>query len=754
MKQYNKDLGKVCVTTGGDYNPGNSYEVLTIVYDDNTKKSYLSKQDVPVGINIDNKVYWQPIGSGKTSDDRIINLSYTDETGKLITYTLSEAIKKVNIEDRRVGCLLTFYRTTEDITSSPAWCLYQFNSISVEDWENISCWKDIYYNRSKFVGWFDSASELRKRVSGIPGDYAYVGTNFNNSTLYRCNKINIWTDTKESIRDFLEIIISGDLSIGVNGNWLINGRDTGISAVGVKEVDSSLDILPKRSKPTVKIDVDDVPENLSKKLTFAFGIPLPVDANITSVSAEASTLVSSQSATAEVTKSGEADNTELKFKFGIPQGQTGATGSPAGFGTINAEVEKLEAGEEPTVDVETSGSDNAKNIRFSFGIPKGDKGDKGDTGDKGNTGAAAGFGQATATVEMVEESESPSCTITESGDDTEKIFNFAFKIPYKTSSTVQVQATPEDATVKINGVEKKSEVVTNGSEITIEVSKPGYGTDTQNIIVNSDIISKVNLIQIAPQKMIIAETIISGIISNEEDVISSRGGQFKITVKGTAIYSDGTQVENQDLTDFIIFNITSGTWIKILPHGIIQVGANNNKNNNKSYIITGSYTNVSGNLDNITLNFTQSKNLIKSYKNLVLSKGDDSEYELNSIPGHATGRITIKGNITSVYEDDSTAQIALPLNAVNNATSNQDWANILIDDLSIMVEDNNTNSARTAMITVTTTSNYSSLIANINITQVAMENDELEVSPLEIEIPAEGGNADITITSNTDWIIE
>lgn len=753
MEQYKKDLGKVCVTTGGDYNSGDSYELLTIVYDNNTKKSYISKQDVPVGINIDNELYWQPIGSGKTSDDKIINLSYTDETGKLITYTLEEAIKKVNIEDRRVGCLLTFYRITEDITSSPAWCLYQFNSINIDDWEDTTRWKDIYYNRSKFVGWFDSKSELDK-FDCVTGDYAYVGTNFNNSTLYKCDKKNKWVDTKESIRDFLEIIISGDLSIGVNGNWLIKGRNTGISAIGVTEVISNLDILPKRSNPSVRIDVDDIPENLSKKLTFIFGIPLPVDANITYVNAEASTLSPSQPATAEVTKSGEADDTQLKFKFGIPKGDKGETGSPAGFGKVTAEVEKLEAGEEPTVGVKTSGYNTAKNIVFNFGIPKGDKGDKGDKGNTGDTGPAAGFGQATATVEMIDESENPSCTITESGEDTAKIFNFAFKIPYKTSSIVQVQTTPEDAIVKINGVEKKSEVVSNGTEVTIEASKPGYNTDTQNIVVNSDVISKVNLIQIAPQKMTVTETTISGIISAEDDVIPSRGGQFKITVKGTAIYSDGSQLTNQDLTDFIIFSLTSGTGIDISPYGYINVGINNDKVNNKTYIIKGTYTNALGNISNITLNFTQSKNLIKSYKDLILSKGNDSEYELNAIPGHATGRITIKGNITSVYEDYSTAQIALPLNAVNDATSNQSWASVLPDDLSIIVQDNNTNASRTATITVTTTADYNSLSANINIIQEAIENDKLEASPLEIEIPAEGGSGTITITSNTDWIVE
>lgn len=56
---------------------------------------------------------------------------------------------------------------------------------------------------------------------------------------------------------------------------------------------------------------------------------------------------------------------------------------------------------------------------------KGDKGDTGATGPQGPTGAAAGFGTPTASIDA--NVGTPSVTVTASGSNTAKVFNFAFK---------------------------------------------------------------------------------------------------------------------------------------------------------------------------------------------------------------------------------------------------------------------------------------------------------------------------------------
>ena len=124
-----------------------------------------------------------------------------------------------------------------------------------------------------------------------------------------------------------------------------------------------------------------------------------------------------------------------------PQGEPGAPGAAAGFGTPSASVDSNVG--TPGVTVEASGPDSAKVFTFAFtnlkGEPgetgaqgeKGDpgepgaKGDTGDTGPAGADGAAAGFGVPTATVDA--NTGTPEVTVTASGPDTAKIFAFEFK---------------------------------------------------------------------------------------------------------------------------------------------------------------------------------------------------------------------------------------------------------------------------------------------------------------------------------------
>ena len=121
------------------------------------------------------------------------------------------------------------------------------------------------------------------------------------------------------------------------------------------------------------------------------------------------------------TNDGEEENPDPVDIMG-PQGNPGAA---AGFGEATATVDETTG--TPSVEVETSGPDTAKVFSFSFSGLKGETGAKGDTGDQGIQGVpgvAAGFGTPTATVD--DNVGTPGVTVQASGPDTAKVFSFAF----------------------------------------------------------------------------------------------------------------------------------------------------------------------------------------------------------------------------------------------------------------------------------------------------------------------------------------
>ena len=87
---------------------------------------------------------------------------------------------------------------------------------------------------------------------------------------------------------------------------------------------------------------------------------------------------------------------------GLPgeQGEQGEPGAAAGFGQATATVD--ESTGTPSVDVTTSGPDTAKVFNFAFSGLKGETGAKGDTGDKGDTGATGPQGVSVTDAEINE----------------------------------------------------------------------------------------------------------------------------------------------------------------------------------------------------------------------------------------------------------------------------------------------------------------------------------------------------------------
>ena len=242
MKQFSKDLGNVSLAPKGKWSREQEYERLALVYNVYDNLSYVAKINVPSGVDIENRAYWQPMNATGYADNNFINLTTENENGTITAYeTLEEAVATILPINRRAGATLSFYNLNVDRLDRQAeFELWQFNSTDLANWENRGYWNNIYYNWNVFVGWYISDDGLENHVK-IPsvGQYAYVGSNLNDAVLYQCRTNGTWTNTGTKVRNYISVVVSGNITIGENGNWFSDGKDTGIPATPT--VDKQLD---------------------------------------------------------------------------------------------------------------------------------------------------------------------------------------------------------------------------------------------------------------------------------------------------------------------------------------------------------------------------------------------------------------------------------------------------------------------------------------------------------------------------------
>lgn len=110
MQPNYKILGKVCLTANGKWDKTKQYDKISIVFNDDDNTSYISRQDVPTGIEITNEDYWQVIGNRGTAivvDDKLNGISTNPIQNKAVYTAIQELDGKIELINDDVITLKT-----------------------------------------------------------------------------------------------------------------------------------------------------------------------------------------------------------------------------------------------------------------------------------------------------------------------------------------------------------------------------------------------------------------------------------------------------------------------------------------------------------------------------------------------------------------------------------------------------------------------------------------------------------------------
>lgn len=173
MKTNKVNLGKVCVTIDKDYwDINKDYDKLVIVEVENAYATYMSRQPVPHGTDIENKEYWclfSKYNKNYLANEGVFNVSkylkIKDIVSNVVPLTLAEAVVVCPSVAKNAGQIITF------INSNKEWQRYQYQGYTVADWNNLLKWKNLNDINSKPTN--DESVDVYNISDYIPGGSKY-----------------------------------------------------------------------------------------------------------------------------------------------------------------------------------------------------------------------------------------------------------------------------------------------------------------------------------------------------------------------------------------------------------------------------------------------------------------------------------------------------------------------------------------------------------------------------------------------------
>ena len=114
MKPVIKDLGKVCITPEGDWDIKKEYANLSIVFNRNDAKVYISKQCVPIDTDILNTDYWHLLVDFDSIVNDMTALEIKNHVDNAIKEYIGDVSDEYNSLEKISNWIVSYVKTTDD----------------------------------------------------------------------------------------------------------------------------------------------------------------------------------------------------------------------------------------------------------------------------------------------------------------------------------------------------------------------------------------------------------------------------------------------------------------------------------------------------------------------------------------------------------------------------------------------------------------------------------------------------------------